>query len=182
MSLSDKPVPAIKAYSNVSPAELVYGTTLRLPGDFFDEHPVIKSPEKVVEKLSDMFYNFTPAPTKSHHIAKPFVAQGLKTNTHIFVRRDGVRKGLQAPYDGPSAVVKRGDKLYKVNIKGKLVNISIDILNIAFIADDGDITISSGKDTGKSRMAFPCKTKSGRTVRFPSRVQPYVMTMHAQFL
>ncbi|GBL79594.1 hypothetical protein AVEN_18158-1 [Araneus ventricosus] len=139
---------AIKADSNVSPAELVYGTTLRLPGDFFNEYSIIKSPEEVVKKLSDIFHNFIPVPTKSHHIVKPFVAQGLKTSTHVFVRHDGVRKGLQPPYDGPYAVVKRGDKLYKVNIKGELVNISINRLKPAFAAADSDITIPSGKDIG----------------------------------
>ncbi|GBM17657.1 hypothetical protein AVEN_202822-1 [Araneus ventricosus] len=149
---------AIKADSKVSPnqvfkiSELVYGTTLRQPGDYFYEHSVIKSPQEVVKTLIDMFHNFTSVPTKSHHIVKPFVGQGLKTCTHAFVTRDGVRKGLQLPYDGPYAVVKRDDKLYKVNIKGKFVNISIDRLKPAFPAAVSDIRIPSGKDNGRSHI------------------------------
>ncbi|GBL90724.1 hypothetical protein AVEN_219379-1 [Araneus ventricosus] len=127
------------------------------------------SPEEVVKKLSDMFHNFTPVPTKSHYIVKPFVAQGLKTCSHVFVRRGGVRKGLQPPYDGPYAIVKHGDKLYKVNIKGKLVNISIDRLKPAFFAADSDITILFGKDIGDSHTVLPYKTKSEQTARFPTR-------------
>ncbi|GBM03283.1 hypothetical protein AVEN_142569-1 [Araneus ventricosus] len=75
---------AIKADSNVSSVELVYGTTLRQPGEFFDEHSVIKSPEEIVKKLSNMFHNFTPVPTKSHHIVKPFVVQGLETSAMVY--------------------------------------------------------------------------------------------------
>ncbi|GBM64407.1 hypothetical protein AVEN_135130-1 [Araneus ventricosus] len=116
-----------------------------------------------------MFHNFTPVPTKSHHIVKPFVAQGLETCTHVFVRHDVVRKGFQSPYGAPYAVVKRGDKLYKVTIKRKLVNISIDRLQPAFVASDSDITIPSGKDTGKIHMALSYETKSGQIVRFPAR-------------
>ncbi|GBM83480.1 hypothetical protein AVEN_74101-1 [Araneus ventricosus] len=117
-----------------------------------------------------MFHNFSHVPTKSYYILKPFVAQGLKNCTHVSVRRDGVRKGLQPPYDGPYAVVKRVVKLYKMNIKGNLVNISIDRLKLAFFAADIGIKIPSGKDTGKSHLALPFKTKYGQTVRFPSRV------------
>ncbi|GBM09545.1 hypothetical protein AVEN_100451-1 [Araneus ventricosus] len=92
-----------------------------------------------------MCHSFTPVPVKSHHIVKPLVAQGLKTCAHVSVRLDGVRKGLQQPYDGPYAVVKSGDNLYNVNIKGKLVNISVDRLKPAFVAANRDIKIPSGK-------------------------------------
>ncbi|GBO38877.1 hypothetical protein AVEN_191336-1 [Araneus ventricosus] len=91
-------------------------------------------------------------------------------NLKSALKCDGVRKGLQPPYNGPYAVLQRGDKLYKVNIEGKLVNISIDRLKPAFVAADSYITIPCGKDTGKSHMSLSYKTKSGRTVRFPSRV------------
>ncbi|GBM34685.1 hypothetical protein AVEN_191840-1 [Araneus ventricosus] len=101
-----------------------------------------------------MFHNFTLVSTNSHHIVKPFVAQGLKTCTRVFVTRDGVRKGLQSPCDGPYAVVKRCEKLHKVNIKGKLVNISIDKLKPAFIAADSDITIPSGKEMTAIRYCY----------------------------
>ncbi|GBM57243.1 hypothetical protein AVEN_33483-1 [Araneus ventricosus] len=95
----------------------------------------------------------------------------FSTNTQslrVQMRRNSVRKSFHLPYDGSYAVVKRGDNLYKVNIKGKLVNISIDILKPAFVAADSDMTIPSVKDIGDSHTVFPYKTKSGRTVRFPA--------------
>jgi len=88
-----------------STAELVYGTTLRLPGEFFsvntDEHP---DPTSYVSKLKTIMSKLHPP--KTRQVNRPsYVSDTLSTCTHVFVRRDTVKKSLQQPYDGPFKVL-----------------------------------------------------------------------------
>ncbi|GFQ75700.1 pol polyprotein [Trichonephila clavata] len=87
------------------------------------------------------------------------------TCTHVFVRRDSVRRPLQAPYDGPYPVIKRSDKFYKVNIHGKSTLISIDRLKPAFTHNvDDTLHIEKSDTETKPNLR---KTRSGRRVHFP---------------
>ena len=84
-----------------STAELVYGTTLRLPGEFFsvntDEHP---DPTSYVSKLKTIMSKLHPPKTRP--VNRPsYVSDTLSTCTHVFVRRDTVKKPLQQPYNTP---------------------------------------------------------------------------------
>ena len=80
-----------------STAELVYGTShtmLRLPGEFFsvntDEHPDSTS---YVSKLKTIMSKLHPP--KTRQVNRPsYVSDTLSTCTHVFVRRDAVKKPL----------------------------------------------------------------------------------------
>ncbi|XP_055924624.1 protein NYNRIN-like [Argiope bruennichi] len=88
-------------------AELVYGKSLRLPGEFFDPIPGDTSPKQLVEDLKRHFATMRPVPTSCHGQRTIFVHPHLKVCSHVFVRHDSVRKPLQAPYDGPYKVLVR---------------------------------------------------------------------------
>ncbi|KAG8225266.1 hypothetical protein J437_LFUL006499 [Ladona fulva] len=77
----------------------------------------------------------------------------------VFIRQDGLRGWLQAPYVGPFPVLKCGDKYLTVCIKGKKVNISIDHLKPAY-------TLNIESQTQPANI-----TRSGCRVRFPSYFQ-----------
>ncbi|GFU25742.1 gag-pol polyprotein [Nephila pilipes] len=83
-----------------------------------------------------------PKPTVSQTKQAVFVHTDLRLLCiHVFVRRDSIRRPLQAPYDGPFLVLKRSDKLFKVNVNGKPSTISIDRMKPAFIPNtDSDIS------------------------------------------
>ena len=57
----------------------------------------------------------------------------LSTATHVFVRRDAVRKPLQPPYDGPYLVLKRTDKHFTVS---RHDTVSVDRLKPAYLDSD----------------------------------------------
>ncbi|GFR29047.1 pol polyprotein [Trichonephila clavata] len=65
-----------------SSAELVYGTTIRLPGEFFDSSPMDSSPIQLVENLKshfDSISNFKPFQEISIH---PSSVKGLQPRLH----------------------------------------------------------------------------------------------------
>ncbi len=131
---------------DVSPAQLTFGTELRLPGDFFDFHPK-KTTEldtpAFVERLRSYVASF-PTSTKVHGNKPIFVPSTLATATHIFLRVDKPKKSLEPPYTGPHRVLKPGEKFFTININGKEVTVSTDRLKPAFLmADDTNLPSSN---------------------------------------
>ena len=56
----------------------------------------------------------------------------LSTCDFVYIRTDSVRKPLQPPYTGPFRVLKRADKHFTVDVKGKSDQVSIDRLKPAY--------------------------------------------------
>lgn len=111
----------LKADLHCSSAKLLYGTTLRLPGEFFDQSRSAGTddPAGYVTKLRDSMQQLCPVPTRLPQRRATYVDPALATCTHVFLRHDAVRPPLQPPYDGPYKVVKRQGKSYVISIKGK---------------------------------------------------------------
>lgn len=63
----------------------------------------------------------------------PYNPNDLMTSSHVFVRRDTVRKQLECPYDGPFRVVDRHAKYFRLDINGHNETVSVDRLKPAFI-------------------------------------------------
>ena len=84
-----------------STAKLVYGTSLRLPGEFFVDSKEIADPACYVSRLRTTMQQLHPVPTTHHSHRTPHVSKELASSTHVFVRKDALRKSLQPPYDGP---------------------------------------------------------------------------------
>ena len=87
-------------------AELVYGTTLRLPGEFFDENKAeaTADPACYVTRLKTTMRDLQATPVRKQTPTNTHVSPTLKSCIHVFVRHDAVRKPLQKPYDGPYKV------------------------------------------------------------------------------
>ncbi|GBN39240.1 hypothetical protein AVEN_80575-1 [Araneus ventricosus] len=67
-----------------------------------------------------------PVAASSHSSTQSFVYKGLVNCSHVFVRRDAVRRPIQQPYDGPFQVLQRKEKDYKIQVKDKPIWISIN--------------------------------------------------------
>ncbi|XP_031340905.1 uncharacterized protein LOC116169013 [Photinus pyralis] len=120
-----------------SPAELTYGTQLRIPGEFFfdGEYPSV-DPVTFVDRLRDQMREIRPCPIARRGKTAVFVHPELQKCTHVFLRVDAVRKPLQQPYTGPHEVIKRSEKVYTILFNGKSVNVGIDRLKPAFLPED----------------------------------------------
>ncbi|GFV27790.1 transposon Ty3-G Gag-Pol polyprotein [Trichonephila clavipes] len=87
----------------------------------------------------------------------------------VFLRIDRVRKTLEPPYAGPFKVLSRTDKVFKLEINGKAVSVSIDRLKAAHSFSDCESTSSSPIPTSKSPKDVI--TRSGRCSRRVVRFQ-----------
>ena len=94
--------------TGTSPAETVFGTTLRLPGMCFPSNQQT-SP---MEDLAHARYNvdqFTPrALDASKFKAQPFIPTDIRTADYVYVRVDTLAKGPLSPqYTGPYRVISK---------------------------------------------------------------------------
>ena len=163
-------------------SELVYGTTLRLPGEFFDSSTAsaqpVPDPHTYVTRLRSTMQQLRPIPASHHTSRTPHISKDLATSTHVFIRHDAVRKSLQPPYDGPFEVIERADKFYTVMINGHRQNISLDWLKPAHLNSPSSTAVPTtskpaSSTTPASKSSTPQvpvrTTRSGRRVHFPER-------------
>lgn len=162
---------AIKEDLQTSSAELVYGEPLRLPGEFFN--PAGSETTDIsafIARLRSFAAKLQPSPAARHTRDKVFVHKDLATSSHIFLRDDALRGSLQPAYTGPHEVVEKGDKTFKIMVKGKVVTVSIDRLKPAYVLVD---TIPPDlNDEPQPKDTTTRTTRSGRRVRFPDYYRP----------
>ncbi|GFT09088.1 transposon Tf2-11 polyprotein [Trichonephila clavipes] len=172
-----------------TPAELVFGTTIRLPGEMFDSSKPDDYVVNFVSKLKSHMQSLHPKPPKHHGKRPVFIHPGLLEATHVFLRRDMLRRPLQQPYDGPFKVLQRKDKVFFLDINGKRVSVSIDRCKPAFFLNTEDLQLPQTKnetpatvepnatastpatvesDPTASTPTQP-STRSGRKVHLPTR-------------
>ncbi|XP_015121271.1 uncharacterized protein LOC107044038 [Diachasma alloeum] len=126
---------AFKEDLKTSPAQLLYGTELRIPGEFSISDSVPAEPNFFLENFREHMRRVRPTTTAHHTTARFFMLKDLYECSHVFVRVDTVKKPLNPPYTGPHEVVTRVDeRVFVVRVNGHNKVISIDGLKPAFIA------------------------------------------------
>lgn len=119
-------------------SEMVYGHPLRIPGEFLSESEDFKDPTEFIILLRKKIADLRPTSGSNHSVNKIFIFKDMKNSSHVFVRLDGIKKPLTAPYAGPYKVIKRYDKFFKISMDNKEKNISIDRLKPAIIENFPD--------------------------------------------
>lgn len=139
-----------------SPAEMVYGQSLRLPAEVF-----IPSSNNISEDIPDFivdlkkaFKEIEPTGPKQKSNATHYIPKDLNNCDQVFVRVDKVKTGLQAPFEGPFDVVRRFRKFFVVNIKGKNESVSIDRLKPAYRSSSIPKIKPNGVVVGEVRFRF----------------------------
>lgn len=155
-------------------AELVYGTSLRLPGEFITPTSTATiEPSTFAAQLRDHMRKLTPVPASNHHTGKFFIHPELDKCTHVFVRRDAVRKPLEPTYDGPYRVRNRTTKHFTLHIAGRSATVSVDRLKPAFLIEDSNIDTNLPPATPEAANPVKTTTRSGRHVHFPRKFVSY---------
>ncbi|GFS64005.1 transposon Tf2-9 polyprotein [Trichonephila clavipes] len=118
---------AVKKDINATCAELVYGTTLRLPSDLFSTDKITTTCNQTyVSFLREKMRALQPTPTSAHSNSSIFVPTKLKSCSHVFLRIDSIQPPLSQNYTGPHKVIRRTDKVFTILINGKRKTVSID--------------------------------------------------------
>ena len=111
-------------------AELVYGTTLCLQGEFFDNtNNSCDNPASYVTKLKASMSRVKPPPVRTQLQDKTHVSNYLSDCTHVFVRTDKVKKPLQPPYTGLFKALKCDKKHFTLQLQDHTDTTSLDRLN-----------------------------------------------------
>ncbi|KFD46801.1 hypothetical protein M513_12329 [Trichuris suis] len=157
---------APKAAINVSAAELVYRTTLRLPTEFFQQATNEEDPTTFVGRLVRAMRDLRPIPTASRpSTTAVFIAPELQSCSHVFLRNDAVHRPLDPTYSGPFRVLSRQDKTFVIEISGRPSTVSIDRLKPAHLANDYALPESQTASPSKP-IASP---RPARKVAFSAR-------------
>ncbi|XP_014211730.1 uncharacterized protein LOC106641730 [Copidosoma floridanum] len=125
---------AYKEDLEASPAEMVFGTALRLPGQFFVTSSVQANHINFVHSLKQLFLSLRPVPASRHSNNHPFSYRDLRTCSHVFLRIDSIRRPLEPPYSGPHRVLERtGHRTFVIERAGAPKEVSVDQLKPAYL-------------------------------------------------
>ncbi|CAH8491861.1 unnamed protein product [Schistosoma rodhaini] len=168
----------VKEDIGCTPAELVYGTTLTLPGQLVNcESTTIGDPSRLASCLLQMMRNIKPIPPRQHS-NRVQLNKNLETCKFVFVRVDAVKKPLKPPYEVPYKVIKRTPKHFIIIRKGNKETISIDRIKPAFyepthlkevnVDEQQPLPSVPEKPMEEDKFHFkPSLTRSGRLVKEP---------------
>lgn len=132
-----------------SAAELVFGSTLRIPGEFLVDHETNDPQHIYSQRFRTFMRNIRPVPTAHHCKKKPFVHKTLYECTHVFLKNNA-KLSLEQPFLGPYRVIRRiSDVVFEISVNDELVTVSTERLKPAFVEAEAivhDNEIDSGPE------------------------------------
>ena len=162
-----------------SPAELVYGSTLRIPGEFIDPTPPLSlQPSTTFLRDLQKSMHETLPPLLTHHSSlTSYYPPSLGHTGFVYVRIDKHKTPLQRPYEGPHRIISTSEKFFTLEVNGRTENISVDRLKTAYLAtgryppqlnnQEEDISTHSSSSPLPNKSPGITTTRSGRSVRRP---------------
>lgn len=166
--------------SGYSPFTAVTGSQLMFPRMIVDQ-PTIKSNHEFIKDLATRMKQidfFSLSTGSDHSFQRPYVPPDLSHCTHVWLRRDRVRRPLEAPYVGPLRVVRRTEKYFTLELQsGDEETVSIDRLKPAHLPQEKyeiaakpapipvEVNAPHTKHKEENKQQNHNKTRSGRTVR-----------------
>ncbi|XP_011688833.1 PREDICTED: uncharacterized protein LOC105450598 [Wasmannia auropunctata] len=157
---------SLKEDIGAAAAELTYGTTLRIPGEFFLDEEMPSNPQTIIEKFREHMRRIRSSPAAHHSKSKIFAHKTLFSCTHAFVRSDATKKPLKAPYEGPFEILDRpSDRIFTLKIKGEAQNISTERLKPVFF-EKQETQEATSPSSSQDLRTYPSAKKKTQHVTF----------------
>ncbi|BHF80129.1 hypothetical protein SprV_0702325300 [Sparganum proliferum] len=123
---------SLKSDLDCSAAELVFGATVRLPGQMISPTPrvAVEDPTNLLHRLRQFLRTLSPVPPRPS-VSESYLEKDLATCSHVYLRCDRVRRPLEPPYDGPFRVISRGTKNFRIQRGTREEVVSVDRLKAA---------------------------------------------------
>ncbi|BHF80404.1 hypothetical protein SprV_0702353100 [Sparganum proliferum] len=123
---------SLKSDLDCSAAELVFGATVRLPGQMISPTPrvSVEDPTDLLHRLQQFLrtlFSVPPRPSVSEY----YLEKNLATCSHVYLRCDRVRRPLEPPYDGPFRIISRGTMNFRIQRGTREEVVSVDRLKAA---------------------------------------------------
>ena len=142
---------------------MIYGTTVRLPGEFTQQYTVAANTdlENYSDKLRVAMSRLRLCPPRDTHQKNIFQYEEIEACTHVFLRRIAIAPPLTAPYDGRHKFVARSGRVMKILIKGMVETVSLDRVKPAHFECEPTTDPTTQRTT-------PTKKQSSKTTRIAS--------------
>ena len=118
-----------------SPAELVYGSTRRLPVEFSQplDAKTMEPDSMFLKHLQQTMRTVLPPAPVDHGKTPVYIPSNLASTGFVYVRNGALLLPLQRPYVGPYRIINTNDKFYTLDIKGRSEKVSVDRLKAAIV-------------------------------------------------
>ena len=138
---------AVKELLGRSAAEIVYGTTLRLPSEFSHKYNVDAHTDldNYFDKLLVAMSHLRLCPPRDSIRNNIFQYKEIDTCSHVFLQRIAIAPPLTAPYDGPYKVIVRSGM--KILVEGKVETVSLDRVKPAHLDNEPAIGTEKQRKT-----------------------------------
>ena len=158
----------VRLDTGASPAEFVYGTTLRVPGEFILPDDFTPSPQIFMEEFREHMRKVKPISIEHKHKKRAFVFKNLYSCSHVFLRVGGTKRALERPYTGPHKIINRvSDRVFDIEVNGAQRSVSVENLKPAYgIRDD---LCSAILETGQTANSSSNERPTLRTYARPKR-------------
>jgi len=174
---------ALRPELGASVAEMVYGSPLTVPADFFPADGADPTVLGHLDQIRRMAGSLAPVPTIRHGLPATQLPGGLSQAKFVFIRRDTVKKPLRPPYDGPFEVLAKSEKTFKLRVGTREEVISIDRLKPAYVTESGPVEVAQPPRRGRppathdsanvadqpESVPASTRTRAGRNVVPPKR-------------
>ncbi|BHF78845.1 hypothetical protein SprV_0602196100 [Sparganum proliferum] len=123
---------SLKSDLDCSAVELVFGATVRLPGQMISLTPRVafEDTTNLLHRLRQFLRTLSPVPPRPA-VSESYLEKNLATCSHVYLRCDRVRRPLEPPYDGPFRVISRGTKNFRIQRGTREEVVSVDRLKAA---------------------------------------------------
>ena len=169
----------VRPDTDASPAEFIFGTSLRLPGEFFLEGEFTANPRTFLEEFREYMRQVRPVPVTHNHKRRIFVHKNLYQCSHVWMR-NMTAKSLERPYSGPYKVLSRpSDRIFNIDYKGSQKSVSAELLKPAFyILETPDQ--ESSDNTQDNQSAIPNFSDVNTSLRNKINIIPNVPSPSCQ--